>query len=160
MDQVISGIPAMSENRVLDALEHDQNHYIFGPMTSKSRRITVEEITDEYLKKDWTQDSIDNGVILTETWSTPGKNNYTWRNVQVSPSFSLVISFSLARFGKQVWGFAMVNGEMRYVTRITFTSPEKIDGPIHARFLYDYRKFSTLNPLSFARSEPCIVGAI
>lgn len=37
----------------------------------------------------------------------------------------------------------MVNGERRYVRHTTFTSSEKQDGPIHARFIYDYREYST-----------------
>lgn len=90
IDQTLSGgIPAMSENRVLDWHENDDYDDIFGPVTEKSRRMPVEGITDEFLKKDWTQDTVDNGIVLTDSWSTPGKNSYTWRAVQVINSFSL-----------------------------------------------------------------------
>lgn len=83
------GIPGTTEKRTLDWHERDRQDNIFGPVTGKSRRLPVKEITDEFLKKDWIQDTIDNGIILTESWSTPGKNNLTWRAVQVIDSFSL-----------------------------------------------------------------------
>lgn len=52
----------------------------------------------------------------------------------------------------------MVNGERRYVRHTTFTSSEKRDGPIHARFVYDYREYST--PLVWVRPEPRVVGPV
>lgn len=96
IDQRLSGsISGASENRVLDWHERDEYDDVFGHVTEKSRRIPVEEITDEFLKKDWTQDTIDDDIVLTDSWSTPGKNNYTWRAVQVVVLFSLADQFSL-----------------------------------------------------------------
>ncbi|KAF8140387.1 hypothetical protein EV363DRAFT_345131 [Boletus edulis] len=121
IDQTLSGasITGTSENRALDCHERDEYDDVFGLVTEKSRRIPVEEITDEFLKKDWTQDTIDDDIIFIDSWSAPGKNSYTWRAVQT-------------------WGFSMVNGERRHVRHVTFTSPQKQDGPIHARLVYDY----------------------
>ncbi|KAH0838194.1 hypothetical protein J3R83DRAFT_6446 [Lanmaoa asiatica] len=120
IDQTLSGgIPGTSENRILDWHERDEDDDVFGAVTGKARRIPVEDITDEFLKKDWTQDTIDHDIVLTDSWSTPSRNRYTWRAVQT-------------------WGFAMVNGERRYVRHTTFTSTRKQDGPIHTRFVYDY----------------------
>ncbi|KAG6381055.1 hypothetical protein JVT61DRAFT_5451 [Boletus reticuloceps] len=120
IDQTLSGgITGTSENRALDWHERDEYDDVFGHVTEKSRRIPVEEITDEFLKKDWTQDTIDDDVIFIDSWSAPGKNSYTWRAVQT-------------------WGFGMVNGERRHVRYVTFTSPQKQDGPIHVRLVYDY----------------------
>lgn len=90
IDQTLSGgISGDSENRTLDWDERDEYDDIFGYVTGKSRRIPVEEITDEFLKKGWTQDTIDDDIVLTDSWSTPGKNSYTWRAMQVITSFSL-----------------------------------------------------------------------
>lgn len=98
IDQTVSGgISGSSENRTLDWIERDEYDDIFGPVTGKSRRIPVEEITDEFLKKDWTQDTIDDDIVLTDSWSTPGKNSYTWRGVQVTVSFSFAVLFSPAK---------------------------------------------------------------
>ncbi|KAI9461784.1 hypothetical protein HD554DRAFT_2027812 [Boletus coccyginus] len=131
IDQTLSGgIPGASESRTLDWIDRDKYDNVFGFVTGRSRRIPVDEITDEFLKKDWTQDTIDDDIVLADSWNTPGKNNYTWRAVQT-------------------WGFSMANGERRYVRHTTFTSPERQDAPIHARFVYDYRKYSTARFCAF-----------
>ncbi|KAG9314246.1 hypothetical protein JVU11DRAFT_5033 [Chiua virens] len=124
-NKVSGGVNASSEDRTLDWVERDEDDNIFGRVIGKARRIPVEEITDEFLKKDWTQDTIDNDIVLTDSWSTPGKNNYKWRAIQT-------------------WGFAMVNGERRYVRHTTFTS-DKRQNPIHTRLVYDYRDVSYPN---------------
>ena len=49
----------------------------------------------------------------------------------------------------------MVNGERRYVRHTTFTSSEKQDGPIHARFIYDYREYSTPLVVCVLLRAPC-----
>jgi len=117
INQILSGgVPVEGENRTLDWQEHAGHDIIFGHVTEKAGRIPLTEVTDEFLKNDWTQDTIDGDVVFTDSWSTPDKNKYTWRALQT-------------------WGFAMVNEERRYVRRTTFTSK---DGPIHTRFVYDY----------------------
>ncbi|KAN0100502.1 hypothetical protein V8E55_000486 [Tylopilus felleus] len=120
IDQTLSGaISGTSENRPLDWQERDEQDDVFGLVTEKTRRMPLEEVTDEFLKKDWTQDTIDNQIVFVDSWSTPDKNRHVWRAVQT-------------------WGFSMVNGERRHVRHVTFTSPQKQDGAIHARLVYDY----------------------
>ncbi|KIJ21883.1 hypothetical protein PAXINDRAFT_165242 [Paxillus involutus ATCC 200175] len=120
IDQTLSGgISATSENRILDWQERPDEDDIFGAVVGKSRRSPVEELTDEFLKKDWTQDTIDDGVVLATAWSDPDKNKLTWEV-------------------NQTWGFSVVNGERRYVRRTAFTSSDKQDGPILARLVYNY----------------------
>lgn len=98
VDQTLSGgISATSENRTLDWTERDEVDDVFGPVTGKARRIPVAEVTDEFLKKDWTQDTIDDDLVLTDSISTPGKNSYTWRAVQVIASSSFPVMFSPAK---------------------------------------------------------------
>lgn len=77
------GISATSENRILDWQERPDEDDIFGAVVGKSRRSPVEELTDEFLKKDWTQDTIDDGVVLATAWSDPDKNKLTWEVNQV-----------------------------------------------------------------------------
>ncbi|KIK80400.1 hypothetical protein PAXRUDRAFT_158818 [Paxillus rubicundulus Ve08.2h10] len=121
VDQTLSGgISGTSENRILDWQERPDEDDIFGAVVGKSRRSAVEELTDEFLKNDWTQDTIDEGVVLATAWSDPSKNKLTWSV-------------------NQTWGFSVVNGERRYVRRTTFASSDKKDGPILARLVYDYR---------------------
>ena len=105
IDQVVSGIPALRDVAVVGGQEQEREHFLFGLMTTKTRRVAVEELSDEYLKGDLTQDAIDDGVFVTESWSTPDKNNYTWRNIQVTASSLLVASFSTiqqTRYGASV----------------------------------------------------------
>jgi hypothetical protein len=98
IDQTLSGgISDSSENRTLSWTEHDEYDDVFGHVTGRSRRIPVEEITDEFLKKDWTQDTVDDDIVLTDSWSTPGKNSYTWKAVQVTASSSFAVLVSHAK---------------------------------------------------------------
>lgn len=84
IDQKLSGgISGNSENRALDWKETEDYDDVFGYVTEKSRRMPVKDITDEFLKKDWTQDTIDDDIIFVDSWSTPDKNSYTWRATQV-----------------------------------------------------------------------------
>ncbi|KIJ68600.1 hypothetical protein HYDPIDRAFT_106811 [Hydnomerulius pinastri MD-312] len=120
IDQTLSGgIPGTSENRILDFQERDEDDDIFGAVIGKSRRSTVEELTDEFLKKEWTEDTIRDGVVLAIAWSNPERNSYTWR-------------------AEQTWGFSVVKGERRYVRHVSFTSSDRQEGPIQARLVYDY----------------------
>ena len=98
IDQTLSGgIPGTTERRILDWADRDRYDGVYGFVTGKSRRIPVEEITDEWLKKDWTQDTIDDDIVLTDSWNTPDKNSYTWRAVQVIASSSSPVLFSPAK---------------------------------------------------------------
>ncbi|KAF9225137.1 hypothetical protein BS17DRAFT_730344 [Gyrodon lividus] len=113
------GFSGTSEGRILDWQERDDNDDVFGTVIAKSRRIDVEGVTDEFLKKDWTQDTIDDGVVLAVGCSNPESNKLTWR-------------------AEQTWGFSVINGERRYVRHTIFTSSDKQDGPIYVRLVYDY----------------------
>lgn len=95
IDQTLSGaISGTSENRPLDWQERDEQDDVFGLVTEKTRRMPLEEVTDEFLKKDWTQDTIDNQIVFVDSWSTPDKNRHVWRAVQVIASSSFVAWFS------------------------------------------------------------------
>ncbi|KAF9244568.1 hypothetical protein BU15DRAFT_41808 [Melanogaster broomeanus] len=120
IDQTLSGgISGTSEDRILDWEERDDDDDIFGAVIGKSRRIAVEEVADEFLKKDWTQDTIDDGVVLAVARSNPSKNKLTWT-------------------AEQTWGFSVVNGERRYVRHTTFTSSDKKPIPLLGR-TYNFR---------------------
>ena len=66
-------------------------------MTEKSHRIPLEDVTDEFLKQDRSQDTVDDGIILCDYWSTPDKNSYTWKGKQVITLSSLVVLLSSLR---------------------------------------------------------------
>ena len=50
IDQIVSGIPALREVAVVDGQEQDKEHFILGLVTTKSRGVAVEVITDEHTK--------------------------------------------------------------------------------------------------------------
>ncbi|KAG9318153.1 hypothetical protein JVU11DRAFT_228 [Chiua virens] len=82
--KVTGGPNSPSEYYTLNWVERDSDDHIFGCMTEKIRRIPVDEITDKFLKKDCTRDTINNNLILVNSWNTPGKNKYKWRAAQVT----------------------------------------------------------------------------
>src|SRR5882757_8585960 len=64
INQTLSGgIGTSSENRIADWTPREHNDRIFGPVISKSRRAKVEEIDDDYLRKNWLPDVLEHGVI-------------------------------------------------------------------------------------------------
>ena len=98
-EQTLSGgLPGtLREGRILDWQEHDENNDLFGFVTGKSHRIPLEEVTDEFLKQDWSQDTVDDGIIFCDYWSPPDKNSYTWKGKQVITLSSLVVLLSSLR---------------------------------------------------------------
>lgn len=141
------GLAGSTKKRILDGRECDEEDDVVGPVTRKFSKIPVEEVTDGFSKQDWTQDTIDGGIVLADSCSTPGKNSHTWKLVQVVDHFP---SLTCSHTPNQAWGFAIVNGERRYVRRVAFTSSEK---EIHARLVFDYRKYSALLVLSHVFSS-------
>ncbi|KII93795.1 hypothetical protein PLICRDRAFT_36026 [Plicaturopsis crispa FD-325 SS-3] len=118
IDQTLSGgVSGTTELRVLDWEEHKHEDHIFGAVIGKSRRIKVDEIDNEYLKRDWLPDVAEHGAIHSYVQSDTEKSGTTW-------------------IAEQIWGFEVVDGERRYARHISFTGPggEHID----ARLVYDY----------------------
>ncbi|KAJ7917695.1 hypothetical protein B0H13DRAFT_2322218 [Mycena leptocephala] len=102
---------AKGRNRVLTWTERTIDHPLFGSIVAKSRRAKLEDLDDEHLKKGWTADTIECGLIEGHV---SGKD---WKSVQI-------------------WGIEEFNGERRHSRHITFTGPK--GNTIHARLVYDY----------------------
>lgn len=67
IDQTLSpGGIGTREERVLDWSERNKKDDLFGDIIGRSRRLKLDEIEDEYLKKGWTADSIENGMTEDE----------------------------------------------------------------------------------------------
>jgi hypothetical protein len=82
IDQTISGgIPGNSEKRTLDWTERETNDPLFGHVLGKSRRIkNLEEIENEFLKKDWSSDTLEHGPVHSWVKSDTPKSGTTWVN--------------------------------------------------------------------------------
>ncbi|KAJ6577757.1 hypothetical protein B0H19DRAFT_1020239 [Mycena capillaripes] len=108
----IPGKSPAKEVRVLDWTEKSIDHPLFGNITTKSRRVKPAELDDEHLKKGWSAETVEGGVIQLHV---VGKDNWT---------------------AIQIWGIEEINGERRHTRHITFTGPK--GNTIHARLVYDY----------------------
>lgn len=86
IDQTLTGgIKATNEYRTLDWVEREHEDTIFGSVVSKSRRVSLDEIEQDFLKKDWLDASFDEGkVINSVAASNTAKSNTTWTATQVS----------------------------------------------------------------------------
>jgi len=113
------GIPGTSESRLLTWTERPKEDHIFGAVIAKSRRIKVGELDDseEFLKKGWTPDTVEYGVVQSYVESDTPKSGTTW-------------------IANQTWGIQDVSGERRYVRQVKFTGPKGED--IEASLIYDY----------------------
>ena len=84
IDQTITGgIPGTTELRTLIWKERHNEDHLFGPVIGKSRRVKAEEVEEEWLKKGWTDDTYELGVVETVAESDTAKSGTTWNGHQV-----------------------------------------------------------------------------
>lgn len=118
IDQTLTGgIPGTTERRTLTWTERENEDHLFGPVIGKSRRTKVDVLEDDFLKKGWTEDTLEHGVIQSYVESDTPKSGTTW-------------------IANQTWGLENINEERRYVRHVKFTGPGGED--IECRLVYDY----------------------
>ncbi|KII93794.1 hypothetical protein PLICRDRAFT_405412 [Plicaturopsis crispa FD-325 SS-3] len=118
VDQTLTGgIPGTSEIRVLTWEPREHEDHIFGPVVGKSRRVKLDEVETEFLKKGWLPDVAEHGAINSYVESDTKKSGTTW-------------------IVDQTWGFEEINGERHYTRHVHFTGPK--GQTIEARLVYDY----------------------
>jgi len=118
IDQVLSGgMTGSKEERTLDWEPREKNDSTFGHVVGRTKRMSVDEIDNEYLKQGWLPDTVDTGVIYSYVESDTPKSKTTWT-------------------ARQIWGFEEIDGQRRYVRHVKFTGPKGED--IEARLVYDY----------------------
>lgn len=108
-----------TEERWLDWQDREKDDSIFGKVSGKARWINISEVTDPHLKKDLHKESLDaaNGEVI-ETWTTSvGLKGEQWT-------------------ADQIWGFAIINGQRRYVRNIVVKRGDKTQ---NIRTVYDYQ---------------------
>ncbi|KAJ6604510.1 hypothetical protein DFH09DRAFT_1122931 [Mycena vulgaris] len=109
IDQTITGgIPGTREERLLTWTERSNEDHLFGAVIGKSRRVQASELEDEFLKKDWTADTLEHGLIESYVYSDTPKSGTTW-------------------IGDQTWGMEVINGDRRYARHVKFTGPKGED---------------------------------
>ena len=89
IDQTLSGgISGTSEYRILDWDEREHEDHVFGPVLSKSRRVKLSDIERDWLKKDWLDESLEDGYIInTAAKSNTAKSGKSWSSEQVRAAF-------------------------------------------------------------------------
>lgn len=118
IDQTLTGgIPGTTEKRTLTWKERENDDSLFGAVIGKSRRTTVDVLDEPFLQKNWTEDTLEHGVIQSYVESDTKKSGTTW-------------------IANQTWGMENVNDERRYTRHVKFTGPKKED--IECRLVYDY----------------------
>ncbi|KAH8998850.1 hypothetical protein EDB86DRAFT_3064020 [Lactarius hatsudake] len=109
-------------NRTLDWTPREHEDHLFGAVIGKSRRVKLDELDNEFLKKGWLQDTEQHGAINAYAQSDTPKSGKTW-------------------IAEQIWGFELVGDERRYVRHLDFLGPESEH--IQARLVYDFCKMLT-----------------
>jgi hypothetical protein len=135
IQQTLSGgMSGTTEERTLDWEERNRNDDVFGALIAQTKRVKVEEVDDEFLRSGWTEDAVEDGLILNVARSDTPKSGMEWKAEQVRLyHFVLLVPHIL-----QTWGFEIKDGERRYARHVRFTSSDKKDGPIFKHLYYDY----------------------
>lgn len=77
------GFGGTVEERTIDWTPREKNDRIFGDVVGKSRRVRLEELDIDWLKKGWTNDVSETGVIEAYVESDTPKSGTSWIADQV-----------------------------------------------------------------------------
>lgn len=110
--QSASGLTSTQENRCLDNLFREHSDWLFGAVKGQTRWVALDEVTDEFLRKDWLVEG--EGKTLVLSYVESQGNGWT---------------------ATQVWGFMTVEGERKYCRRVLVQKGGK---RVELRFVYDY----------------------
>ena len=77
----------------MDWTFRENSDYLFGPVLGRSRRVRLDEIDDEFLRKGWLPDTVEHGAINAYAKSDTPKSNRTWFADQVCQPFGYLLAF-------------------------------------------------------------------
>lgn len=102
-----------NESRTFSGLPREHSDYLFGDVIGVSKRVKLAEITEEFLTKGWTADTLDEekGLIYTTASSKTETTGKTWTAEQVSLDIS---NGPLVDSLLQIWGFEEIDGVKYY----------------------------------------------
>jgi hypothetical protein len=112
-----AGFKGSTEARVLDGKWHDKSDFIFGPTKEKTEWIKLSDLSDtdeddKYLKTGFDAET-EAGEVINATIESVGAG---W-------------------VGRQVWGFATVDGVRKHVRHITVRKGDKV---VRLKMINDY----------------------
>ncbi|KAK3720904.1 hypothetical protein LTR37_003567 [Vermiconidia calcicola] len=113
-DQLSTGGMKNFEDRIMDWVWTEKSNWIWGKVRGRGHYTKLAEIDDPYLREGWTEECANGDVVegvaesVTDSWSA-----------------------------RQVWGFAMIDGQRRHVRKIHATRPGWKD--LRIRMVYDWK---------------------
>ncbi|KAL7942246.1 hypothetical protein V8C42DRAFT_348105 [Trichoderma barbatum] len=110
--QSASKLSSTQENRCFDSFTRGHTDWLFGTVEGSSRWVSLDEITDDFLKKGW---------------EIEGEGKTLMTNIAVNKERGWT--------AEQVWGFQIVDGERRYCRHVVATKGEE---RAQIRLVYDY----------------------
>ena len=114
-EQVSTGGIRNFEDRLMDWAWTEKYNRIWGKVHGKSRYTRLDQVEDEWMRQGWSKECVEGQVVegyvesATDSWSA-----------------------------RQVWGFAVVEGERRHVRRVLAKKPGQEDQRI--RLVYDWKE--------------------
>ena len=81
--KLTGGIPGTTEKRILDWTFREHDDSLYGAVRGKSRRVKLDEIETEFLKKGWLEDTEEHGGINAYAQSDTAKSGRSWTADQV-----------------------------------------------------------------------------
>jgi len=72
------GFKAPADNLVLDNEEYPKDDGIVGPLLVKNSRVKVDELDIDFLKEEWTEDTLEDGLIYGVVRSETEKTKKDW----------------------------------------------------------------------------------
>ena len=113
-NHLTGGIPGTQERRQIDGVERERSDMHFGPQLFHSRRRAANDVEglSDFLKANWTEDTLENGLLETDVKSDTAKSRTSWLERHVSAIFWSAFARDWANQRKlQVWGIEEVQGE-------------------------------------------------
>jgi hypothetical protein len=82
-ESAIAGIPGIKESRKANWTATERQDHVFGALISKLRRVDVTQLEHDFLKRGWSEDTIEHGVLHSHVESDTLKSNTIWAADQV-----------------------------------------------------------------------------
>lgn len=84
-----------TESRRLDGVEREHQDDIFGSVIGCSARTPVNELKEEWLKTEWSEDTLAHPLIYARGKSNTEKSGLTWTASQVRMNIHVTIGWLL-----------------------------------------------------------------
>jgi hypothetical protein len=126
-NHLTGGIPGTQERRPVDGVERERSDMHFGLQLFYTKRRAPNDVEglSEFLKGNWTKDTLENGLLETDVKSDTARSRTSWLERHVSAILWGALAWTRAdQRDTQVWGIEEVQGERRFTRHIEFEGPK------------------------------------